>query len=233
MNYVIIFFMDMRRLVISLFIVAAIVIAFYVIFFDSQNQANQGNNGASDKSSIMYTQEQNSANKSAEYDLASPIDRAGERVTKKPFGIYVTPANSPVQPERFSGYHTGTDFEAFSDELEKDVPVKAICRGKILRKEKASGYGGVLVESCKFGREPITVVYGHLDLASISKKVGDNLEASESIGNLGKNKSAETDGERKHLHLGIHNGTEVNFLGYVPNQSQLSDWIDACNYICY
>ena len=33
------------------------------------------------------------------------------RITKKPFGIFITTQNSPVQPERFSGYHTGVDVE--------------------------------------------------------------------------------------------------------------------------
>jgi hypothetical protein len=34
-----------------------------------------------------------------------------QRVTKKPFGLYVDPDNSPVQPEMFTGYHTGADAE--------------------------------------------------------------------------------------------------------------------------
>ena len=37
-------------------------------------------------------------------EFQSPLDRAGERVTKKPFGKFVTPQNSPVQPEKFYGY---------------------------------------------------------------------------------------------------------------------------------
>jgi hypothetical protein len=226
--------MDMRRLAISFLIVILITFAFYTFFFAGNSQEYPADNDVSSESGIIYGQEQNSSdNDDASSEFVPPIDRAGERVTKKPFGIYVAPDNSPVQPERFTGYHTGTDFEVFSDELEKDVPVKAICQGKILRKERASGYGGVLVQSCEFGDEPITVVYGHLDPASISKNVGDNLGQSEFIGNLGKDKSAETGGERKHLHLGIHKGAEVNFLGYVPSQTHLSSWIDACNYVCY
>jgi hypothetical protein len=37
------------------------------------------------------------------------ISKAG--LQKKPFGIYITPENSPVQPENFTGYHTGIDVE--------------------------------------------------------------------------------------------------------------------------
>src|SRR4030067_1140465 len=46
-------------------------------------------------------------------DFQPPINRADERVTKKPFGIFITPQNSPIQPEKFSGFHTGADFENF------------------------------------------------------------------------------------------------------------------------
>jgi len=161
-----------------------------------------------------------------------PLDRAAERVTKKPFGIYITPKTSPVQPERFQGYHTGTDFEIFPEELNADVTVHAICTGKIAVKRTASGYGGVLVQACQLDNQPITVIYGHLKLTSISKNVGDSLNVGDPIGILGKAYSAETDGERKHLHLGIHKGSTINILGYVQSKSQLSGWIDACTLVC-
>src|SRR5438105_4096773 len=48
--------------------------------------------------------------------LTPPIGNSLSRVTKKPFGIYITPQNSPVQPEKFKGYHTGVDFETTADE---------------------------------------------------------------------------------------------------------------------
>jgi hypothetical protein len=161
-----------------------------------------------------------------------PLDRAAERITKKPFGIYITPKTSPVQPERFQGYHTGTDFEIFPEELSADVPVRAICTGKIAVKRTASGYGGVLVQKCTLDNHPITVIYGHLKLASIAKNIGDTLNAGDEIGILGKAYSSETDGERKHLHLDIHKGSAVNILGYVQSQSQLSGWIDPCSLVC-
>lgn len=167
-------------------------------------------------------------------EFTQPISRASERITKKPFGIFVTPQNSPVQPERFSGYHTGTDFEIFADEIDQDVQVVAVCNGKIKVKKWASGYGGVVVQDCSYNKDPITVIYGHLNLNSIQKNQGDSLTAGEKIGILGKDKSQETGGERKHLHLGIHKGNAINLLGYVQNKSQLSNWINACgiNPIC-
>jgi len=161
-----------------------------------------------------------------------PLDRAKKRVTKKPFGIYITPAASPVQPERFQGYHTGTDWEIFPEELNSAVPVKAICSGKLILKKSATGYGGVAVESCELDNKPITVIYGHLKLGSIDAKINDNLNIGDEIGILGAAYSAETDGERKHLHLGMHRGSAINILGYVSSKSQLSGWIDPCLYLC-
>jgi len=161
----------------------------------------------------------------------APIERALERVTKKPFGIYITPQNSPVQPERFSGYHTGVDFETFVDEQDKDVSVYAICTGVTLLKEWASGYGGLVVQSCQLANQDITVIYGHLNLASVGTAKNLLMSAGEKIGNLGKGFSQETDGERKHLHLGIHKGRSINILGYVQNSSELSNWMDINLYL--
>ena len=53
--------------------------------------------------------------------LRSPIDDALSRVTKKPYGLKISPQDSPVKPERFNGIHTGADFEIFSGEEEKDI----------------------------------------------------------------------------------------------------------------
>src|SRR3989344_3309118 len=133
--------------------------------------------------------------------LVDPIDRAGQRVTKKSFGTYVTPKNSPVAPERFTGFHTGTDFETFA------------------------GYGGYLIQSCSINHQPITVVYGHLNLNSVAKNKGNPLTAGERIGVLGQ-PPQETGGERKHLHLGIHKGMKIDTRGYVQKESELTAWMD-------
>lgn len=163
--------------------------------------------------------------------LTPPIDRALERVTKKPFGIKISPRTSPVQPERFSGFHTGVDFETFPDEQNKDIPIVAVCSGSLLLKKYASGYGGVAVERCMLEDKDITVVYGHVRLSSMSAKQNDHISAGEMIGILGRGFSSETNGERKHLHLGIHNGTAIDIRGYVQNQDELAQWIDINNYL--
>lgn len=157
----------------------------------------------------------------------APISNARARITKKPFGLYVTPKNSPVSPERFTGYHTGVDFETTPAEQNVDVPVYAVCAGKLIYANWVSGYGGVAVESCTFNGQPVTVLYGHLNFASILSSVANMpLAAGQKLAVLGKGYSTQTDGERKHLHLAIHKGTAINLLGYVPQKSQLSSWLD-------
>src|SRR3989344_2514560 len=163
--------------------------------------------------------------------LREPINRALERVTKKPFGIYISPQNSPISPERFVGYHTGADFEIFAGEENLDVPVFTVCTGPLVLKKTATGYGGVAAQKRSLNRQDVTVIYGHLRLASISASVGDEISAGSRLGILGKGKSVETDGERQHLHLSIHQGTAVNLLGYVSNVLQLGDWLNPVDYL--
>jgi murein DD-endopeptidase MepM/ murein hydrolase activator NlpD len=154
-----------------------------------------------------------------------PLTRAEERVTKKPFGIKITRENSPVQPERFAGFHTGTDFELLPGEEAHGTSVQAVCAGPLLTRRAVSGYGGVAVQRCTLDGAPVTVLYGHLDLSSITAAVGQELSLGERIGTLGEGFSAETDGERPHLHLSIHRGEAVELRGYVQSEAQLAQWI--------
>lgn len=73
-------------------------------------------------------------------------------------------------------------------------------------------------------------MYGHLRLSSILFKENTSLTQGEKIGVLGRGFSKETDGERKHLHLGIHKGSVVNLKGYVSQKKQLDQWIDVSKY---
>lgn len=174
------------------------------------------------------------ANNNASRNLSAfvpPISSFDQRVALKPFGLYVLPGSSPVQPEKFTGYHTGVDFELLPDENANDVEVKSVCDGTFRLKQYVSGYGGVAVEECLFDNEPITVLYGHLKLTSIELAQGDHIVAGQKIGVLGKAYSQETDGERAHLHLGIHKGKSINFRGYVSNKSELSQWINALDIL--
>jgi len=163
--------------------------------------------------------------------IQEPIDDAIARATKKPFGVKISPDNSPVSPEKFSGYHTGVDFETFPNEAELDINIYAICAGPIILKRYVSGYGGVIVQQCALDNDNVTVVYGHLRLSSISSELNQILKQGQQIGMLGQGFSAETDGERKHLHLGIHKGQTINLLGYVETSNLLDEWIDPITLI--
>lgn len=148
-----------------------------------------------------------------------------KREIKKPFGLFVTPQTSPVQPEFFSGYHTAVDYEILEGEEEKDVPVFALCGGPLRAKQKVSGYGGVAVQECLLGDEVITVVYGHLFLTSITPAQGAYLIPGAQIGLLAP-AGPEAGGGRKHLHLGIHKGKGIDIKGYVQKESELGGWLD-------
>jgi len=163
-------------------------------------------------------------------EVYEPLDKSGERITKKPFGIYITPQNSPVKPEKFTGFHTGTDFEASQDELNKEILVHAICAGEILEKKFVSGYGGVLIQSCTMQGQVVRVLYGHLDIASSQIEVGQEISGSTRIAVLAPANSYYSGGERKHLHLGIHRGEQTDYRGYVNNKSELSQWVDFKEY---
>ncbi|MES2223778.1 MAG: M23 family metallopeptidase [Patescibacteria group bacterium] len=173
----------------------------------------------------------NVAVKDESASFVMPISDASSRITKKHFGTYVTPKNSPVSPEVFTGFHTAVDFETFPSEKDIDVPIYVICSGKILVKRVANGYGGMVVQSCALQGSPITVVYGHLRLADMKAIVGDTLKSGEFLTNLGTGYSTETAGERKHLHLGIHKGATPDTRGYIANKSDLQNWIDFEPYV--
>jgi murein DD-endopeptidase MepM/ murein hydrolase activator NlpD len=169
-----------------------------------------------------------SSQASSNASIVAPLKNFATRVTKKPFGIQITKADSPVQPERFAGYHTGTDFEMLPGEEEAMLPVQAICTGPVLVARQADGYGGVMVQSCVIDGEAVTVLYGHLafTLSSIQIIPGTHLEAGQTFATLGTAFSDETDGERQHLHLGIHKGTAAVLAGYVQTEKELDAWID-------
>lgn len=150
------------------------------------------------------------------------------RPTPLHFGMYVTPnpKTNPISPpERFVGYHVATDFEVSSDELNKEVPVSAVCDGKISYSGFASGYGGVITEYCTLDNQAVTVIYGHLDLASLSK-AGNEVTKGQQIALLGAARSHDTDGNRKHLHLGIRRGQGSDMRGYVQSEEEIDQFLD-------
>ncbi len=223
-----------KRLISTISVFFILAVGGYFLYNETQSPAQpsststaEGNPQSKDVSNqTKQTESQSTKSQSASEGITLPISDAASRITKKMYGTYVTPKNSPVNPEVFTGYHTGTDFETTPIEANIDVVIKAICQGKTLRKTTAVGYGGYLVQSCTINNQAVTVLYGHLRISSVAPSVGTELKPGDTIGLLGTGYSSETSNERKHLHLSIHIGSGVNIAGYVQNKSSLSGWIN-------
>jgi len=155
--------------------------------------------------------------------IYEPIKDFKKRVTKKPFGIFITPQTSPIQPEKFHGYHTGADAE-YGD-VATTVPVYATQNGIIVYSGYVSGYGGVLVLTGKVDNQDVRFLYGHLNPSQLTP-INTTVNAGQQIGILGKDYSQETDYERKHLHFAIIKGTKTDFRGYVQDKNELLIWLD-------
>jgi len=168
-------------------------------------------------------------NEPARTPLGQPLARFRERPKLLTFGLYVTPNpdQNPIDPpERFVGYHTALDVETFDDEAGVAVEVVAVCDGTVVEARTADGYGGVLVHTCTVGGQAVTVLYGHMDPDSFTRKIGDPVTRGQKLAELGNDKSAESGLTRKHLHLGIHRGAEPALLGYVQTEAALDDYMD-------
>lgn len=177
---------------------------------------------------VVHIPEINSASKVNDREtLVEPIAEFKNRITKKPFGIYITPETSPVQPDKFTGYHTGVDIEY--DDAASEVPVVAIADGKAVLSRFATGYGGVVVLSHKIEGKDTFVLYGHLDPKTMVP-LNSLVKRGEVVGYLGEHKSAETDGARKHLHFAILKMDTLNIRGYVKTTYELGDWHDPLKF---
>jgi murein DD-endopeptidase MepM/ murein hydrolase activator NlpD len=160
-------------------------------------------------------------------ELAYPIDEFKKRITKKTFGLLVSPKNSPVSPERFTGYHTGVDVEY--QDMKSDVPVYAVADGTVVYSGIVSGYGGVFVIKIKLDGLSHLILYGHIRPGSLPEK-NRKVFKGEKLALLGTGYTKETDGERKHLHFAVLSGGELNLKGYVQTKDQLSGWIDPLSF---
>lgn len=159
-----------------------------------------------------------------DFGLIEPIAGFKQAITKKPFGIYITPETSPVEHDKFTGYHTGVDSE-FSDSNE-EIPVRAIADGTLVVSTWTTGYGGVVVVKHIIEGVPLFALYGHIDPASFLPAGTVEVKAGQQIGVLGDDHSEETDGARKHLHFSIYTGSKMDFRGYVQTEEELANWLN-------
>ena len=162
-------------------------------------------------------------------NLVSPIQGFERRISKKPFGIFVTPENSPVQPEHFRGYHTGVYVENDNPAGSDGIPIYAIAPGTVILSKIASGYGGVVAIQHIVGGDNILGIYGHLKPSSLPA-AGARIGNGEQIGALGDGFTSETGGERQHLHFGLYRGEDTNIKGYVRTKEELKAWYNPVEF---
>ena len=220
-----------KNLIFILILIAlAGLISYFLIIPKNGNQPSPLKSITAENSNNSLTP-QNPLSQKTTSAFSEPISNALARITKKPFGLKVSPGSSPVSPEKFFGYHTGVDFETAPAEQNLEVAIYAICPGSLVLKKYASGYGGVAVQQCQINGDDVTIIYGHLKLSSINGELNKILKAGQLIGILGQGYSPETGGERKHLHLGIRLGKQINLLGYVQKLADLNQWLDVSNLL--
>jgi hypothetical protein len=128
-----------------------------------------------------------------------------------------------------TGYHVAEDIE-YVDMLSEEIPVVAIADGVVLRIGSAAGYGGVAVVMHEVEGQDIGAIYGHLDVSSTNLSVGDTVSKGQFIANLGDHESAETDGERKHLHFGLYEGSEERIKGYEVDIADIDGWLNPHDF---
>jgi len=206
-------------LIVFFLIVSGLIVLYFVKTFSNKD----GQIPSSVTSTITQSPALTPSATPAPSDFATPVADFAPRITKKPFGIYITRQNSPIQPERFSGYHTGADAEY--EDASEDVPVYAIADGNVVLSETASGYGGVFMISFDLNGSQHTALYGHIRPSSLPK-VGTTFNMGDQLGLLGTGYSSETDVERRHLHFAILSDDRLDIKGYVQSKSELSGWID-------
>jgi len=145
-----------------------------------------------------------------------PVDEYEARRSFKGFGEYID--------DRFVGYHVADDIE-FTD-ADEAVPVYAIADGTVVYANWVSGYGGLLILEHVIDGVIYQALYGHVDPASLTQKIGESVLMGQQVAVLGDESLQETDGERKHLHFGLHKGTERRFQGYEASSEEVEYWIN-------
>lgn len=149
-----------------------------------------------------------------------PIDQYLNRRSQKVFGEYIQ--------DRFTGYHVGDDIE-YGDQLE-EVAVLSIAEGIVLYRQRTSGYGGLIIVEHTIDNRKVRALYGHLDLESTPIEIGSEVVKGQLLANLGDHQSIETDGERKHLHFGLYEGSDLRLQGYESSALKVDDWINPQDF---
>ncbi len=203
----------------NIFLLLLVVIT--IVFFSQKNPQTKSNGVVKTKDT------ENTSN------WFYPMKNYSSRIKYKGFGTYVDEnfyEKAPkIFPTHFYGFHAAVDLEATAAEEKSNVPVYVVTTGKILYVGEVQGYGGVVLQ--QIDNDHIAL-YGHIKLSSLSLNVGDTAAAGQRICYLGNAYSAETGGERKHLHFGIHKGTDLYFLGHEQTRKELNaQWENPTKFL--
>lgn len=216
-----------RKLLIALFGIIAlfIIIIILILLTNSRPAAVQTLSKQPEKIDIS-SQPPESSPVSNQYYY--PMARYSDRLTVRWYGKRVTSADREAIAcgVSYEGIHTADDLEVSESEIDQEVPIYAIAAGTILQVGATDGYGGLIVANHTLNGQPVTVYYGHIDLGQTDLKIGDRVEAGEQISVLGGHCSPASGNERKHLHFGILNDTDIDVRGYVSSENDLREWID-------
>lgn len=173
--------------------------------------------------------------------VTPPIDGYFERQGIKGFGTLADAAfheqHRALFPNngfanQFTGYHAGVDVEYTApDDLNRDVPVRAITDGEVIYAGDVIGYGGVIVIRHQTP-EAVTSLYGHIRLRDRQVNVGDRVTAGQTLAMLGAQFTAETSGARKHLHFAIHRGPNLSLAGHEQTVERLqAEWYNPNDWL--
>lgn len=218
----------MRKHVVVLVAVGIMVVTLIaVLVFAAIRMNTLSNTVANSATESVTTVAQQEISVTTKSELSEPIAEFQQRITKKPFGVYSTPETSPIENERFTGYHTGVDVEY--DDVSTHIPVYAIADGEIVYSQTASGYGGVFLLQFELDGVTHNALYGHIRPSTLPV-VGHQFKKGEEIAVLGTGFTSETDGERHHLHFAILANDSLDIRGYVQSENELSGWLDPVEF---
>ena len=157
-----------------------------------------------------------------------PMDSYRDMRIERAFGEYFSV--NAIPESHFSGYHVGDDIEVAPEHLDDAIKIRAIADGVVKVKQIVGGYGGfVRIEHTVDGRT-IQAIYGHVDINTMTEKVGDSIAKGKEFIELGDNMSAETNGFRKHLHFGLYEGSAARVNGYAASAGELTSWLNPQDF---
>jgi hypothetical protein len=154
-----------------------------------------------------------------------------------PLDSYVVGANyfGRYDLVRANSWHLGDDVAATAG-----TNVFAIGNGIVRRAQVQNGYGGTYIIEHDIGGEKVCALYTHLNFATFTKAVGQEVIKGEYLGQVGN--SDQNGGWPIHFHFGIRKGAypadpnayiygDWIFSGYTYGESVLDDWHNPSTFI--